>query len=776
MQSQIKNNFLTLIFILILHPAIGQDLDERYHSVDEIYSYLDSLNQLEEIADLFRVDTIGYSTQEQIPILAVKISQNVNVKEDEPRVLFVGQVHAEEILGVEVVMDLMNDLLFPENNIYSHMNILRQYLDIWLVPTANPEGLNVVHEGLDLSYRKNKKDLSPEGPFPNGVFDYDPTIGNDVDGVDLNRNFGFNWVFGDTFLEPDNSDYASHYDYYKGEEPFSEGEAIALRDLALENDFVFSIVWHSSRSGNLSEKVFTSWRWEETKDSPDLGIMKSIADHFAGLIETEDGTGTYLSVYSGSRNGKLHDWFYRETGCIQYLVECGTANLQPDSALIEDNILRNKPAMVYLMDRALGYYTDAAQITGIVYDASTNQPIQGAIVEIMEHTGSVLKPRLTNEFGRYRRILDVGTYTLSIKAEGFLQKEITVVVNNSGVTTENISLEQAPIHTLILNLFHDTTDINTIEGVIKNEFGTEAIEITTGPNTFILRQGTYTITFPSDGNYMPWEKTFTIGSDLVMSVPFWTGNPQVLSQSWPWENAEGPWLAGNVILRSQEGDYYDNGDSTLSTQWMESGFQDISGTNRAMVAVTHKFETEWDHDVVSVSILDVNDNVLGQKSWTGDHWVDYETDYVTAISETGFTQVKVRLEFAPDQTVNYRGWELQDLTLFSIQDEYLSVTETNFSEAPKITMKINGLYPNPSNGQFQVDLANFPGGQATIRVFNLLGQEIFLQKFQKMSPGSQFINLNLNNMNGLPTSSGIVFVRFETPTKQVVKKCIILRN
>lgn len=774
MYHQIRKIILSLLITLV--PAIGQDLDERYHSVDEIYSYLDSLNQLEEIEDLFRVDTIGYSTQEQIPILAVKISQNVNVKEDEPRVLFVGQVHAEEILGVEVVLDLMNDLLFPENNIYSHMNILRQYLDIWLVPTANPEGLNVVHEGLDLSYRKNKKDLSPEGPFPNGVFDYDPTIGNDIDGVDLNRNFDFNWVFGDTFLEPDNSDYASHYDYYKGEEPFSEGEAIALRDLALENDFVFSIVWHSSRSGNLSEKVFTSWRWEETKDSPDLDVMKSIADHFAGLIETEDGTGTYLSVYSGSRNGKLHDWFYRETGCFQYLVECGTANLQPDSALIEDNILRNKPAMVYLMDRALGYYTDAAQVTGIVYDASTNQPIEGAIVEVYDHNGTVLKPRLTNEFGRYRRILDVGTYTLSIRAEGFLPKEITAVVNNSGVTTEDISLEQAPVHTLTLNLFHDTADINTIEGVIKTEFGTEAIQITTGPNTFVLPEGTYTITFPSDGNFMPWEKTFTIDSDLVMSVPFWTGNPQVLSQSWPWENAEGPWLAGNVILWSQEIDYYDNGDSTLATQWMESEFQDISGTNRAVVAVTHKFETEWDHDPVSVSILDANDNVLGQRSWTGERWGDYQTDYVTATSDTGFTQVKVRLEFAPDQTVNYRGWELQDLTLFSIQDEYLSITETNFGEAPKIPMKINGLYPNPSNGQFQVDLANFPGGQATIRVFNLLGQEIFLQKFQKMSPGSQFINLNLNNMNGLPTSSGIVFVRFETPTKQVVKKCIILRN
>ena len=42
------------------------------------------------------------------------------------------------------------------------------------------KALNVVHEELDLSYRKNKRDLSPDGPFPNGLFDYDPSIGNDI--------------------------------------------------------------------------------------------------------------------------------------------------------------------------------------------------------------------------------------------------------------------------------------------------------------------------------------------------------------------------------------------------------------------------------------------------------------------------------------------------------------------------------------------------------------------------------------------------------------------
>ena len=78
----------------------------------------------------------------------MRISDNADQKEDEPRVLFVGQVHAEEILGLEIVIDMMEDLLFPDASIHTHMSILKEYLDIWFIPTANPEGLNVVHDEL----------------------------------------------------------------------------------------------------------------------------------------------------------------------------------------------------------------------------------------------------------------------------------------------------------------------------------------------------------------------------------------------------------------------------------------------------------------------------------------------------------------------------------------------------------------------------------------------------------------------------------------------------
>ena len=767
----------SIISYFLFTVLVAQSLDDRYHSVEEIYGVLDSLDQIEEISDYFHLDTIGFSTQENIPILAVRISDNAHMKEDEPRVLFIGQVHAEEILGVEIIMDLIDDLLFPDPSILSHMNILKQYLDIWLIPTANPEGLNVVHEELDFSYRKNKRDLSPEGPFPNNAFDYDPSIGNDIDGVDLNRNFSFNWAFGDTFLEPDNSDYASHYDYYKGEEPFSESEARAIRDLALENDFVFSIVWHSSRSGNLSEKVFTSWKWEEVKESPDLGIMKSIADYFAGNISTEDGTSTYLSVFSGSRNGKLHDWFYRETGCIQYLVECGTSNLQPDSTLIENTIDRNKPAMVYLMDRAIGYYADAAQITGRVFDATTNQPLEDVIVEVEEHTGSILKPRLTNEFGRFRRILDVGSYNFSFRAEGYEEQNILLVANNSGITEQNIYLNPSISHQINMRLLHDDFAVYTITGLISNEYGMTEIEISSGDNYFDLKEGTYQIEFVMDGSHVPWEKTVFINSDKDFNVVYESSSPTLVNNESILDNSVGPWCIENEnMLKTQSNTYYSNGDAPQSVQWIESDLIDVSGTNRLVLSVSHRYETEWDYDPISISFLDINDSLLASKSWTGDNWDSIQQDFLTAETDNVFNYVKLLLEFSKDETVNYRGWEIESLELFSVYDNYLGIEENNSKNMPKIPLKIHSLFPNPSYGKFQLGLSNFTGGEAVITVFNLLGQNILSKSFSDLRPGSHQIRLDLNDLNGLPLGSGVYFIQFESLKEQAIKKCIILKN
>ena len=62
------------IYLFLGASLFAQSLDERYHSLEEIYSYLDSLNQIEELQNWVYLDTIGYSSEENIPILGLRIS------------------------------------------------------------------------------------------------------------------------------------------------------------------------------------------------------------------------------------------------------------------------------------------------------------------------------------------------------------------------------------------------------------------------------------------------------------------------------------------------------------------------------------------------------------------------------------------------------------------------------------------------------------------------------------------------------------------------------
>ena len=233
--------FILSLFISFQVLIADSILSDRYHTYSEIDSILHEWD--EEFGDtininspypnsgpIFKLIELGESAQDNLPFWAVKLSFNANIDEDEPRVLILGQCHAEEILGVEISMELIYRFLHPEEypaDFQSLAGILYSS-EIWIVPTHNPEGLSVVHGWedednnwhQDVSYRKNKMDANH-----NGIFDYDSIgYGNDLDGVDLNRNYPLNWIFGDEYLETDegcgsNPSYVSNYDYYRGESP-----------------------------------------------------------------------------------------------------------------------------------------------------------------------------------------------------------------------------------------------------------------------------------------------------------------------------------------------------------------------------------------------------------------------------------------------------------------------------------------------------------------------------------------------------------------------------
>ena len=166
-----------------------------------------------------------------------------------------------------------------------------------------------------------------------GKLNYQVGVGNDSDGVDLNRNFDFNWSFGDEVLEPctNCSSYNDKYDYYRGESPESGSETQAIVELAREQNFLLSIAYHSSRSGRIDRYVIYPWAWKDKcgcddinqkQLSPGFNVINELGLDIAEITGTDLGEN-YTETGSSYRKGNAHDWLYRETGCIQYLIEVG---------------------------------------------------------------------------------------------------------------------------------------------------------------------------------------------------------------------------------------------------------------------------------------------------------------------------------------------------------------------------------------------------------------------------------------------------------------------
>ena len=122
-----------------------------------------------------------------------------------------------------------------------------------------------------------------------------------------------------------------------------------------------------------------------------------------------------------------------------------------------------------------------------------------------------------------------------------------------------------------------------MSGIISNEFETNEIQISSGDNIFNLPEGYYEFEFLMDDPFVPWGKTIELESDQEVSVAYESGMIDDLSESWPWSNSVGNWCMIDCTLRSQEGQWYDNGDTLSSSYWTESDLIDISGSNRAVV-------------------------------------------------------------------------------------------------------------------------------------------------------------------------------------------------
>jgi len=387
----------------------SRGIDPRYPTLEAIEAFEDSLTARYSHIALRLV--LGTSTQKNLPLYGIKISDNPRADEDEPAVLFTGVHHAREPLGEAICRYLMQYLC--EN--YSRSERVRRWvnnIEIWFVPVVNPEGYKFMMDNhLQFPWwRKNLRDNDGNGLF-------DPS----VDGVDLNRNYDYNWAQGG---DGDPSSW-----FYRGPAPFSEKEIQALRDLTLRENFVFGIGYHS-----YGEAVL--FPWGNFHRPPDMNLIIELASRIASQIRRQSGRGTYSVLPLNGQVGQSSVWMYGEAGVIDFIIETG-AEYFPSAETIQSIAEENAQGAFVLLDRVFG-----AGLTGHVTDGVTRLPVRADVV-VREHSAPYVKPRHSDEaYGRYFRILQPGIYTVEFSAPGYLTKIIREVeVRDRPTTVLDVELE-----------------------------------------------------------------------------------------------------------------------------------------------------------------------------------------------------------------------------------------------------------------------------------------------------------------------------------------------
>ena len=261
-----------------------------YGSMGGYYYYQEMLDLLDEMKakfpDLITVRASIDSnnlTHEGRHVFFVKISDNPEMDEDEPELLYDAVHHAREPNSMSQVVFYMWYLLEHYDD-DDEIKYLVDNTEMYFVPCVNPDGYiknEVENPNGGGFWRKNLRD--------NG----DGTVG-----VDLNRNYDYLWAYDNNGSSP-----ATGGQTYRGPEPFSEPETKAMKTFCEAHEFQIALNCHT-----YSNLLIHPWDYDD-EITPDHETFQAF-----GKIMTRKNDYRYgISVdVLYPINGGVNDWMYGE--------------------------------------------------------------------------------------------------------------------------------------------------------------------------------------------------------------------------------------------------------------------------------------------------------------------------------------------------------------------------------------------------------------------------------------------------------------------------------
>jgi carboxypeptidase T len=331
----------------------------QYHTFAQIRQILNTT--IATYPSITRLTSVGKSYQNR-DTWCLEISDNPGVDEGEPGVLFVGVHHAREWPGVEITLNIINQLTSQYATNSTIQNLVNNRR-IFVIPCMNPDGYYYSHDqGHD--WRKNRHYFPDSSTY----------------GVDLNRNYGGSadgnplgvWgVSGDgaTTHEPSG-------EVYCGPGPLSENESATIANMFLNFNITTGITYHT-----YGELVMWPWGYSGSQHTPDNTYQVQIGQQIASRITRETGSGTYTPQQSSAlypTTGDTLDWSYGYSYYIQgkatfmYTIETCEEFQAPTGAL-DQIVSENFHGAMYLLNEAQNIHdTVIPQVIPPVIDTMAN--------------------------------------------------------------------------------------------------------------------------------------------------------------------------------------------------------------------------------------------------------------------------------------------------------------------------------------------------------------------------------------------------------------------
>ncbi|MBK8557718.1 MAG: immune inhibitor A [Lewinellaceae bacterium] len=265
-----------------------------YHTLEEMLAILDDMRaKFPNLISIRAVVSDTITTHEGRSQYYVKISDNPDSDEPEPEVLYTALHHAREPNGMSQMLNYMWYLL--ENYATdTQVQYIVNNTELFFIPCVNPDGykfneLNSPNGGG--FWRKNRRD-NQDGTF----------------GVDLNRNYGYEWGFDDNGSSPTTSS-----EVYRGPSPFSEPETRMLRDFCLQHQFFLALNYHTY--GNL---LIYPWSYNDVQADPGFLPLANLFTRYNNYR-----AGTSIQTVGYQVNGNSDDWMFGGADVYAFTPEVG---------------------------------------------------------------------------------------------------------------------------------------------------------------------------------------------------------------------------------------------------------------------------------------------------------------------------------------------------------------------------------------------------------------------------------------------------------------------